>query len=164
MKRNTTVFVSAVVFFLLTLTLTGCERKAPQSQRKVVGSIADLIPEGWEVLEDVAPSEFKVAELEFVSFLEKGERCVSGEEMRRRAIQLKANFGLADGKYLLDHQDEIPAELRGNHIVLTGTLLRPRGGGLSVPALGWHGGRWGHGFVWRICDCCGGPYRLPRRK
>ncbi len=110
---------------------------------------ADLIPKGWTVVEDIEPSKFQVKDLEFISFLEKGEEYVKGEVLRQRAVKLKANLGLCDGKYLLEHQDEIPAKLRGKkYIVLSGTLLRDSGGGLHVPYLRWHGGRWVLSFIW----------------
>ena len=46
---------------------------------------ADLIPDNWEVVEDVEPSEFEVGDLAFPGFLMEGETCIDGEEMRRRA-------------------------------------------------------------------------------
>ncbi|OGH70043.1 MAG: hypothetical protein A3C90_02585 [Candidatus Magasanikbacteria bacterium RIFCSPHIGHO2_02_FULL_51_14] len=124
---------------------------------------ADLIPDNWEVVEDVEPSEFEVGDLAFPGFLMEGETCIDGEEMRRRAVQLKANFGLVDGKRLLAHQDEIPVELRGKAIVLSGTLLRDPDGRLYVACLDWDDDRWYLGFFWlgggwRVDD------RLVRRK
>ena len=121
-------------------------------------AVAELIPEytdengnkkKWGVVEDVSPFEFKVKDLEFISFLEKGEDYIGGEEMRKRAVGLKANLGLADAKYLLDHKAEIPAKLRGKkYIVLPGTVLRDSVGDLLVPYLGWRGGRWVLDFNW----------------
>ncbi len=111
--------------------------------------VAELIPKGWEIVEDIAPSKFQVKDLEFISFLEKGEEYIGGEVMRQRAVKLKANLGLADAKYLLDHQAEIPAKLRGKkYIVLPGTVLRDSCGDLGVPYLGWGGGRWVLDFCW----------------
>jgi len=110
---------------------------------------ADLIPKGWLVLEDVEPSKFHVKDLEFISSLEKGEEYIKGEVMRQRAVKLKANLSLCDGKYLLEHQDEIPAKLRGKkYIILSGTLLRVSSDDLSVPCLYWDGVRWVLDFRW----------------
>ena len=119
---------------------------------------ADLIPEytdkngnkkKWEIVEDIEPSKFQVKDLEFISFLEKGEEFVKGEVMRQRAVKLKANLGLCDGKYLLEHQDEIPAKLRGKkYVVLPGTVLYDSDGNLRVPCLCWDGDRWVLSFGW----------------
>ncbi len=90
---------------------------------------ADLIPKDkygnpWVVVEDVLPSNFKVEDLEFVSFLKDGELRVNNETMQKRARELKANFGLVDGKRLLERQDNIPAKLRGKFLILLpGTIL-----------------------------------------
>lgn len=111
--------------------------------------VADFIPKGWEIVEDVQPSKFQVKDLEFISFLEKGEEYVKGNVMRQRAVKLEANLGLCDGKYLLEHQDEILAKLRGKkYIVLPGTVLRDSHGDLYVPCLLWRGGRWVLDFDW----------------
>ncbi len=109
---------------------------------------ADIIPKEWVVVEDVQPSKFQVKDMEMVSFLETGEDYVKGEVMRKRAVGLKANLGLADAKYLLDHQAEIPLEFQNKYIVFPGTVLRGSGGGLHVPCLGWDGDRWVLNFFW----------------
>lgn len=130
---------------------------------------ADLIPKGWRVAvinsvpQDVAPTEFKVSDLELVSFMKSSKSCVSGKVMRKRAINLKANLGLADAKYILDHQAEIPVEFRNKRIVFPGTLLCTPDGNLHVACLFWHDGRWcllfyRLAFDWRDHD------RLARRK
>ncbi|MDP3244661.1 MAG: hypothetical protein Q8M83_03310 [bacterium] len=123
-----------------------------------------LIPEGWEVVEDVTPTQFQIADLEFVSFLKKGESYISGKEMRSRAIKLKANLGLRDTRYLLEHQDEIPAGLRDKYLVFPGTVLRRRPfGDLFVTCLCWVGDRWVQDWHWVGHDF-GGYYVLPRGK
>lgn len=121
-------------------------------------AVAELIPEytdadgnkkRWEIVEDVELSKFDIKNLSFISFLENGEDYIRGEEMRKRAVTLKANRGLADAKYLLDHQAEIPAKLRGKkYIVLPGTVLRDSNGYLCVPYLHWNGVRWVLSFFW----------------
>lgn len=98
---------------------------------------------GYTVVEDVAPTLDPDADLEFVSFLEPGESVVSGETMRKRAVALKANLGLADLKFLLEHQDKIPAEFRGTkYLAFPGTVLRSPHGCLFVACLYWDVGRW----------------------
>lgn len=102
---------------------------------------------GFTVLEDVAPSEFKVADLELVPFLKNGESFINGETLRTRAVTLKANLGLVDAKYILDHKAEIPTEFR-RVLVFTGTLLRGSDGDLRVAVLYWLDGRWCLNFNW----------------
>jgi len=108
----------------------------------------DLIPAGYEVIEDVEPSQFQVKDLKLVPFLEDGENYVDGEELRQRAKKLKANLGLADAKFIMDHQNEIPTEFRDKYLVFTGTLLHSLGGELSVAYLSWSRGRWYLSFYW----------------
>ncbi len=124
---------------------------------------ADLIPEGWTVVEDVEPSKFNVSDLEFVSFLEGEEQSVTGEEMRKRAVTLQGNLGLCDGKRMIACQNEIPEDLRSKYIVLPGTVLRYSVGFLLVPCLLWFGDRWILGFRWLVCDWFS-LGRLARRK
>lgn len=124
---------------------------------------ADLIPEGWAVVEDVEPSEFNISDLEFVSFLEGEEQYVAGEEMRKRSVALRGNLGLCDAKRLLAGQNEIPEDIRSKYIVLPGTVLRGSDRYLRVPFLYWHGGRWILIFFWLDYVWYGG-YRFARRK
>jgi len=123
----------------------------------------DLIPKGWEVVEDVAPTDFQVGDLEFISFLEGNETSVGSETMRSRAVVLKANLGLADGKRILAEQEKIPVELRGCIIVLPGTVLRSPDGCLRVADLYWNGNRWCLFHHWIVSDW-GGRDRLARNK
>lgn len=116
--------------------------------KSVACSFADLIPDGWAVVEDVAPSTFDVSELKPVSFLKPGESSIGGEEMRKRAIEFKGNLGLADGKRLLAEQDKIPVEFREFYITLPGTVLRDSDGILRVPYLRFNVGRWVLDFLW----------------
>lgn len=113
---------------------------------------ANLIPKGLEVIEDVEPSQFQVKDLELVPFLHEGKRPINGDTMRQRAVELNANLGLADAKFVLDHQDEIPVEFRGKYLVFTGTLLRYSGGYPRVAALFWYGSRWCLNFDWLAYD------------
>lgn len=125
---------------------------------------ANLIPD-WckEIVEDVAPTDFKVSDLEFIRFLNEGESPIGGTAMRQKAVVLKANYGLSDAKRLLDHQDEIPTDMRGKYIVFTGTVLRVSDGVLCVAYLYWFVGRWCLDFG-RLDGVWGDVGRLPRRK
>jgi len=116
--------------------------------KKAACSFADLIPRGWTVVEDVAPTAFDISKLKPVPFLKQGESEISGEEMRKRAVEFNGNLGLADGQRMLAEQDKIPAEFRDYYIVLSGTVLRDSGGSLSVPFLYFNGGRWVLDFCW----------------
>lgn len=103
---------------------------------------------GYAVVEDVAPTLKSVGDLEIAPFLEPGEDYVNGETMRQRAKKLGANLGLADLKFVLDRQAEIPAEMRDKYIVFSGTVLRYPFGNLGTACLHWHGVRWVVVFRW----------------
>ena len=110
---------------------------------------ADLIPKGWEVVEDVAPTAFDVARLKPRSFLRDGDGgVIDGDEMRKRAGELKTNWSLADGRRMLAEQSRIPTGLRGYYIPLTGTVLRDSDGNLYVAFLYFYGVRWYLYFIW----------------
>ncbi len=112
-----------------------------KSQSQILAD--NLKKKGWNIVEDVGASEFKVKDLELVSFLKEGEEGVSGEKLRRRAVKLKANFGLEDAKYVLDHQAEIPVEFRGKYIMFPGTLFDC----LHIVSIKWEDNKWQFGFV-----------------
>ena len=94
--------------------------------------------------------QLDVTKLNIKSFLRSSDKdgYISGEEMRRRAVELNGNRGLCDAKRLLDEQDKMPKAFRDFYIPLPGTLLRDRGGHLHVPCLLFDGGRWYLGFYW----------------
>jgi len=100
----------------------------------------NIAGKGWEIVEDVKPSKFEVKDLELVSFLEKDkdEESVKGEVVRQRAVSLRANLGLDDAKYVLDHQIEIPVEFRGKFLLFPGTLFDC----LHIVCLFWKDGQW----------------------
>jgi len=109
----------------------------------------DMRKEGWELVEDVSsPAGIVIANLEIVSFLREGEESVSGEVMRKRAVEMGANLGQRHAEFLLEHQEEIPKEFRKFYLVFSGTLWRDASGGLGVPYLHWLGVRWVLGFSW----------------
>ncbi|TSC84381.1 MAG: hypothetical protein G01um101413_676 [Parcubacteria group bacterium Gr01-1014_13] len=102
-----------------------------------------LKKKGWAIVENVKPSKFEVKDLELVSILKDGEESVDGDTMRQRATNLKANFGLDDAKYILDHQAEIPVEFRGKYLIFPGTLFDC----MHIPSIRWEDGKWQFGFI-----------------
>lgn len=78
-----------------------------------------------EVVEDVQPSDFLVEGLEFIPLLKPGESSIKCPVMQKRAVALRANLGLVDGRRILVEQEKIPVELRGKTLILLpGTLVR----------------------------------------
>lgn len=113
----------------------------------------ELIPEGYQVVVDVEPSEFDLDAMEYVGFLEekdgKQEEYVVGKVMRGRSVILEATFGLVDLKRFLAEPEKIQAEFRGKKVIIfTGTVLRGPDGCLLVAYLFWFGDEWALGFVW----------------
>ena len=90
--------------------------------------------------------------LKFKTFLKEGDGpYINGETMRQRAVEQKANLGLADGERLKDHMNKFTykfKELRSNCIVLPGTLLHGSSGRLLVACLIWDGVQWVLDFYW----------------
>lgn len=107
----------------------------------------DKRQDGWKLLENT-PRRLISTNIEGISFLKGKESSINGEEMVCRAVKLDANFGQEDAEYLLEHQDEIPTELRGLYLVFSGTIWRGAFGFRYVPYLGWDDGRWVLGFYW----------------
>ncbi|TSC83730.1 MAG: hypothetical protein G01um101413_870 [Parcubacteria group bacterium Gr01-1014_13] len=114
----------------------------------LLSTAGDIIPRGWEVVEDVAPSKFEVKDLELISFLENGEEWIGTKEMYKRAVDLNANLGLVDAKYVLEHQGEISAEFRKRSLLFTGTKALDLQGILCFPFLYWSGNHWVFHFGW----------------
>lgn len=109
----------------------------------------DMRKEGWELVEDLGrPAKVIIADLETVSFLKGNETSVSGEVMRQRAVELRANLGQRQAEFLLEHQQEIPKEWRNYYLIFPGTLWRDSNGFLFVHVLHCSGERWGLRFIW----------------
>jgi hypothetical protein len=109
----------------------------------------DKAKDGWTLEADTPEAElFEPNQLELVSFLRERESWVSGEELMRRAVELKANLGQRQAEYLLKHQEQIPKEWRQYYIVFTGTTWRGRRGCRGVPCLYCFAGRWRLRFHW----------------
>ena len=113
----------------------------------------DKTKDGWKLLENTSRRISSINDLELVSFLKQKESSINGEEMVRRArIELDANYGQEDAEWLLEHQNEIPAEFRKYYIAFTGTIWRDSGVDRSVPYLFWYGRRWFLRFSRLDCD------------
>lgn len=112
---------------------------------------------GYTVLNDVDTTVgLDVSRLDFKSIIKDGENLVNGDTMRSRAIVLKGNYGLSDAPQFLVQQANIPVELRGKYILLSGTKLCYSDGDLIVACLCWHGGRWVLSFYWLDSRFSGG--------
>ncbi|KKT82159.1 MAG: hypothetical protein UY12_C0014G0011 [Parcubacteria group bacterium GW2011_GWA2_47_8b] len=109
----------------------------------------DMRKEGWTLLEHVQRSITSVSDLELVPVLKKGEDCIDGEEMVRRArVELNANPGQEDAEWLLERQSEIPKDQRNFYLTFPGTLWRDDSSDRCVPCLYWDSGRWYLSFFW----------------
>ena len=110
--------------------------------------------------QNLKPANFNLADLQFRSFIKEGDsKYITGEEMRRRAITMKGNLGLADAKNLRDQLNSHPdkrKDLQGKYIVLPDTLLRYSDDVLRVACLFWYGGSWEFAFNWLGIDWDGG--------
>lgn len=124
----------------------------------------DKTKDGWRLLENVAePTELKRNDLELVPFLRGDESYIRGRELRRRAKNMKCNFGQATAEYLLAHQSDLPEKFRDYDIVFPGTAWHVRDGYSRVPYLYWYHGQWRLGFAWLDNDW-GGADRFLRLK
>lgn len=103
-----------------------------------------LVPAGWSVVEDVAPSNFDVAKLRPRTILRDGESRIGGDKMRPRVPDAKANWGLADGARILDEQTRLSRDFDGMVIPLPGTVLHDQRGfrRLGFLCQDAYGGRW----------------------
>lgn len=132
----------------------------------------DMTKEGWTLIEGSDEPDpvallalFSATEFEFVSTLKEGENSISGDEMRKRALQENANFGQRFGEWLLAHQDKIPVRPEGcYYIPLPRTVWRRRDGHLHVPYLGWFGEQWSPHFYWLEFDWASSGWFLRPRK
>lgn len=111
--------------------------------------IYDKTKDGWKLVENVTEAmDFKIKDLQLVSFLKSGESYVNGEVMRQRAIEMKCNFGQQHAEYLISNQNEISKEFRKYTLVFSGTVWQCPYGCRYVPFLRWNGGQWILNFSW----------------
>ena len=117
--------------------------------------IHDMAEDGWTLLEDVPLALGENPQFDLAEFLKDGETLIGGEEMRRRAKDLKAHLGQQHAELLLAHQDQIPEDWQKFHPTFPGTVWQD-GHGCNVMGLSWDGGRWYLDFrlfdVWHSDD------------
>jgi len=102
---------------------------------------------------------------DILGFLREKETSVVGDTMVERAREMDANLGADDGQYLLDHQDEIPAILRGK-MYFVFTDWRHPDDSESVYYIYWHehSQRWVRRWSWLGHGYWSGCVRVFRRK
>ena len=108
--------------------------------------------------DDVQPSQFEAKNIKLKTFLEDGEGQITGEEVRKRALAKKGNFGLVDGerwKNEMNNSKDKFKKWQGKYIVLPGTLLRDSNDHLRVAFLYWNGDSWEFNFFWLDNDWLG---------
>lgn len=128
--------------------------------------VNDKTAEGWRLLEDVSDSiPIKIASLQIISYLKRGEFCISSNNMRLRAVELNANLGQKHAEYILEHRSEIPKELRGHALVFPGTVWSGKEPDPKryVPCLDWDGVNWELNFIW-LDNVSHGGFRLLTHK
>ncbi len=126
----------------------------------------DRRKDGLELLEHKPRTITAVSDLKLVPFLRDNEKLIRGYDLISRArYELDANYGQEDAEFLLEHQEEIPAEFRQFYLPFTATIWRQPDGDLFVAYLNFRGGRWGLGWG-RLGGgfVAGGRLLRPRRK
>ncbi len=106
--------------------------------------------ETLRILEDVPRIVSKakdVRSLGMASLLKKGQNCLPGWKVRRRARELGFDFGLGDAEATWRMRDSIPKRLRFKHLLFPGTLFCDQDDRLHVTGL-IHNGAAGPG--WQI--------------
>ncbi len=98
--------------------------------------------EGWRLVEEESVEEPEgLVTLQFPKLLSRGESCVSGEEMLRRAKRLGQRAGLRCLKASLRMQGLFPGFRRGSEVpVFPGTVVLNRDGQRAVPYAMYSGG------------------------
>ena len=117
------------------------------------------------LVKDVIPTTMTIAgrTYDILSFLREDKESVVGHTMVERAKEmLSAHLGEDDGRYILDHQDEIPAVLRGKIVFVFTDWRRPDYSG-HVYYVCWDDVRWIQDWGWLDGDW-GDYYRVLRRK
>ena len=118
-----------------------------------------------ELTEKALPTKMTIGDrtYEILCFLRGEETSVVGYTMVDRAKEMNAHLGQDDGEYILKHQDEIPASLRGKVVFVFTDWRHPAYPG-SVYCVYWRGGRWVQVWNWLGDDDWGGGGRFLRRK
>ena len=106
--------------------------------------LADLVPQGFKVIEDCGPTaNLDISQIKFKPLLKDGESSINSETMSARAVEMNGNLGLEDSQFFLDNQHLIPLLPRGKCLVFTGTkLLDQKNDDRYVVCLERYKGRW----------------------
>jgi hypothetical protein len=99
---------------------------------------------------------------EILSFLKRDEKIVVGHTMVERAHEMNAHLGKEDCEFILAHQADIPAALRGK-VAFVFPDMQSLGGRENVAVLHWGDGGWYRGWYW-LGDDWDGFGRVLRRK
>lgn len=122
---------------------------------------AELIPKGWGLMSDVAPSDFELSKLKFVQ-LSTVCKLVDYDDVHKLAIRLNGSLGLVDAKRILAEADAIPESLRSCDILFPGTRLHDSVGHGYTPCLRfstnsqWYLDFRSHGCRWILGFCVSG--------
>ncbi len=118
-----------------------------------------------ELTEKALPTKMTIGDrtYEILCFLRGEETSVVGYTMVDRAKEMNAHLGQDDGEYILKHQDEIPASLRGKVGFVFTDWRRPVNPG-DVCYVYWDGDRWVRYWHWLDDDYWDGGDRFLRRK
>ena len=114
----------------------------------VVDRLLTVLSGGGKITENVGLRLRSISDLEVVPFLRDKNigDAVGGEEMRRRAVVLRATLGFLDAVFVLRKATEIPRGM-SKEFAFTGTVLVNHDGAAKVACLRQIGWRW-H-FIWR---------------
>ncbi len=106
--------------------------------------LRDMSDIGWTLIEDTeSPKTVVLRHCQLIHFLQKGEFCISGEEMRIRANELKINFGQRHAQCILYARPRrIPMEWQANVFVFPRTLWLDSFKVLRVPIMAYWEKRW----------------------
>lgn len=92
---------------------------------------------------DTLPTEIKVGDRTYkpLGFLKGDEKSIVGYEMVKRAKEMSAHLGEDDGEYLLNHQQDIPENIR-DKVCFVFTNWRHPDGSDFVCSICWNDGCW----------------------
>ena len=118
-----------------------------------------------KLLDGSVPTTMTIAgrTYDLLGFLKGTETQIKGKVMVTRAKEMSAHLGEDDGKYILEHQDEIPVALRGK-VAFVFTDWRSPGDSENVACLYWDDDRWVQFWDWLDSGSWGGGGRVLRRK
>lgn len=125
-----------------------------------------VVREFAKTLANVLPTQMTISgrTYDLLGFLRGDEKSVVGHTMVVRIKEMNTNLGEKDGRYIMDHQDEIPVALRGKVAFVFTDWRRPDGSGLvAYVCWDWGSQRWFQDWRWLGYDWYGS-VRVLRRK